>query len=295
MTLGTAGGPPVHAERSQIANALIVGDAVYLFDVGNGVRRQMAMAQVPEVRLKAVFLSHHHPDHNADLGTVMVSHWTLGSGTLDVIGPDGTRTLVDGLVAANAPTVLASFPTGGPAKPALAQSVKVIDTGNPAKPTLVYKDDRIEVEAISVPHYQVAPSIPLAHMPEAVAYRVKAGGKVYVYTGDSGPTDQLVTLAKGADVLVTEVVEPQAIGRQLTAMMANAPAPLRDAIIGGMTHNHLVPGEVGRIAKAAGVGQVVLTHFVPSPEASGDIAAYTRDIGRQFSGKVTMAKDLDRF
>lgn len=295
VTLGTSGGPPVHAERSQIANALVVGDAIYLFDVGDGVRRQMALSGLPERKIRAVFLSHHHPDHNADVGPVLISHQTFSSGVMQIVGPAGTRTLVDGLVRANRPTELASFPTGGPAKPGLRKSVRVVETGSPAEPVLVFKDDLIEVEAISVPHFQVAPSIKLKRLPEAIAYRVRVGGKTIVYSGDTGPTDQLVKLAKGADLLVTEVVEPAAITRQLSAMMSAAPTAAREAIIRGMTRNHLVPAEIGRIAHAAGVRQVVLTHFVPSPEASGDAEAYTRDIAEVYKGALTLANDLDRF
>jgi len=62
-----------------------------------------------------------------------------------------------------------------------------------------------------------------------------------------------------------------------------------------MRHNHLVPAEIGRMAAAAGVRRVVLTHFVPSPEQSRDVGAYTRDLQREFKGPVALASDLDRF
>lgn len=295
VTLGTSGGPPVHVERSQIANALVVGNAIYLFDAGDGVRRQMAFAHLPEAAIRALFLTHHHPDHNADVGPVMISHQTFGSGVMTIIGPEGTSTLISGLVQANAPTELASYPTGGPARPSLGQTVHVVETGSAAVPTVVFRDENIEVEAITVPHFQTQPSVKLPRMPQAVAYRIKVGGKVIAYSGDSGPGDQLVAIAKDADLFVSEVVEPTAIARQLSAMMAGAPAAARDAIINGMTHNHLVPGELGRIAHAAGVKKVVLTHFVPSPEASDNIENFTRDIRTRFEGEVVLADDLDSF
>lgn len=296
ITLGTSGGPPIQAERSQIANALVVGDAVYLFDVGNGVRRQMVMAKLPESKVRAVFLSHHHPDHNADMGIVMIAHWLYGRGVMTVTGPEGTKTLIDGLVAANAATVLASFSTAGPAKPALADTVKGVEITEPVDtPRLVYQDANISVEAINVPHYQDPPSVPLPRMPQAVAYRVTAGGRTFVYSGDTGPTDQLTKLAKGADVLISEVVEPAAITFQLNRIMAQAPAMVREGIIRGMTKNHLVPTEVGRIAKSADVKQVVLTHFVPSPETINESNTYVKGVQAVYRGKVTMANDLDEF
>ncbi|MCB2066121.1 MAG: MBL fold metallo-hydrolase [Erythrobacter sp.] len=296
ITLGTSGGPAVQVHRSQIANALVVGDAVYLFDVGNGVQRQMAMAGLDENHVRAVFLSHHHLDHNADLGPVLVTHWTFGQGVLPVFGPEGTSHLVLGLADANAPTLLAGFPTGGPAKPPLRDMVSAADLPFALQePVLVYEDENVRVSAIGVDHYQLPPSVPLDHMPDAVAYRVEAGGRTIVFTGDSGPSPRLARFMQGADLLVTEVVEAEAIAALLTRTAAGAPDAVRQSIIAGMRRNHLEPAEIGRMAAAAGVGAVVLTHFVPSPEDAADREAYVRDIRSVYAGPVTMANDLDRF
>lgn len=296
ITLGTSGGPAAQAVRSQIANALVVNGSVYLFDVGNGIRRQMAIAKVPEGAVKAVFLSHHHLDHNADLGPLMVSHWTFSSGKWTVIGPVGTQHLVSGLASANEPTVLAGYPTGGPAKPALSalfDATDLPDELNEAK--LVFQDANVKVWAIGVDHYQVPPSIPLPAMPKAVAYRVEAGGRTFVYTGDSGPSPRLGRLARDADVLISEIVDADRMAVLIPLGMQNPQPELTKAITAGMRVNHLVPGEVGRMAAAANVKQVVLTHFVPSPEDETDPRAFLRDLQRFYRGRVTMAHDLDRF
>lgn len=296
VTLGTSGGPAVQTHRSQIANALVVNGAVYLFDTGNGVQRQMAFAGLKETDVKGIFLSHHHLDHNADLGPILVTHWTFGHGVIPVYGPEGTAALATGLAAANAPTILAAFPTGGPAKPPIAATFKATDLpANLQTETLVFEDANVRVFAIGVDHYQVAPSTPLSRMPDAVAYRVEAGGRVFVYSGDTGPSPRLQRLAQGADLLITEIVEPQAIAASLNVMMAGAPAAARQGIIGGMTKNHLAPGEIGRMARAAGVKKIVLTHFVPSPETAKDKAAFTRDLRKAYRGPVLLASDLGRF
>ena len=296
ITLGTSGGPAVQAERSQIANALVVDGAVYLFDVGNGVQRQLALSGLAERAVQAVFLSHHHLDHNADLGPILVTRWTFNPQPLPVIGPEGTRHLVEHLAIANEPTMLAGFPTGGPAKTPLLDLVRPMDLPvGLHEPQLVFEDAHAKVWAIGVDHFNDAPSVPLPRRPDAVAYRVEAGGRVFVFSGDTGPSPRLQRLMQGADVLVSEVVEPASIANLLSKSMAQAPAAQREAIIAGMRHNHLVPGEIGRMAAAAGVKQVVLTHFVPSPEQSLDTAAFTRDLQREFRGPVSLAKDLERF
>lgn len=295
VTLGTSGGPMVQKDRSQIANALVVGGSTYLFDVGNGVQRQMALAALPETQVRAIFLSHHHLDHNADLGPLLVTHWTFGKGVLPVYGPAGTKLLVSGLASANAPTELAAFPTGGPARPSLRKVVSGTDLLRNLNDTaLVYSDENVRVWAIEVDHFQLQPSVPMKRMPRAVAYRVEAGGRTFVYTGDSGPSPRLVELARDADLLISEVVNLDAITVNLERQMASMPAAAREGIIRGMAVNHLAPEEVGKLALAANVKAVVLTHFVPNPRL-GDEASWTRGISKYYRGPVRLANDLDQF
>ncbi len=296
VTLGTSGGPAVQAHRSQIANALVVGDAIYLFDVGNGVQRQLALAGLNEQRVKAIFVTHHHLDHNTDLGPLMLTHWTFGRGVLPVFGPHGTVELVNGLATANGPTMLAGFPTAGPLKPPISEVIAATDLPHSLQePIEVYRDEAIRVTAIGVDHFQQPPSVALPEMPDAVAYRVEAGGRTFVFTGDSGPSQRLARFMTGADVLVTEIVVPAAIGALLRRTASGASDAVRDGIIRGMSVNHLEPAEIGRMAQAAGVREIVLTHFVPSPEDAPDLEAYTRPVREAFGGPVYMASDLDRF
>ncbi|MBU6267052.1 MAG: MBL fold metallo-hydrolase [Sphingomonadales bacterium] len=296
ITLGTSGGPQVQRERAQIANALIVADAVYLFDCGNDVQRQLARAGIPERAIRVVFLSHHHLDHNADLGPVLMTHWLFGAGHLPVYGPPGTATLVAGLCAANAPTALASYPTAGPARPAIADTVTAHDLpADAAEPVPVFRDEHITVTAIAVDHYQTAPSVPLPERPRAVAFRIEAGGRSFVYSGDTGPSPGLQKLAQGADVLVSEIVDIDGIAERLARTISDVPAAARKSVADGMKVNHLTAENLGRIAQAAGVKSVVLTHFVPVPEQLRHPAVLIAGVRRFYHGPVHMARDLDSF
>lgn len=103
----------------------------------------MDAAELPVRHLAAVFLTHHHMDHNAELGPILLSWWLFGRAeALPVRGPLGTTELVDGLVAANAPTVAASFTTGDtPPKPAFASVVEARNVPRDLdEPVLVYED-----------------------------------------------------------------------------------------------------------------------------------------------------------
>lgn len=296
ITLGTSGGPQVQPQRAQISNALVVGDAIYLFDVGNDVQRQMAHADLAERNLRGVFLSHHHLDHNADLGPVMMTHWLFGRDNLSIYGPTGTKRLAQGIADANDATTLASFPTAGPGKAPISVTIRPVDLPDSIEtPTEIYRDDHVVVSAISVDHYQVQPSIPLEEMPRAVAYRVDVQGRSFVYSGDTGPSAGLARLAKGADVLITEIVDLEGIADRIARTMPAAPELIRKNVVEGMRVNHLTADEVGKLAATAGVGMVVLTHFVPVPEQMNRPGEMMAAIRRHYKGRVVMARDLDSF
>jgi ribonuclease BN (tRNA processing enzyme) len=109
-------------------------------------------------------------------------------------------------------------------------------------------------------------STPVAHRPESLAYRiVDAAGKVLVYSGDTDVCDNLVTIAADADLMICESALPD------------------DQKVAG----HLTPSEAGRIAQAAEVRRLVLTHFYPACE-DADIEKQCR---RTYNGKVILATD----
>jgi ribonuclease BN (tRNA processing enzyme) len=134
------------------------------------------------------------------------------------------------------------------------------------EPAIVYEDENVRVTAISVDHFQVPPSVPLPDLPRAVAYRVEAGGRSFVYSGDTGPSKGLQRLSSGADVLVVEIVDLDGIAARLEKANINVPPPVRDAVVAGMRVNHLTGENVARLASLASVKKVVLNHFVPAPE-----------------------------
>lgn len=69
ILLGTAGGPTPKLDRSAPANAIVVGDDIYVIDCGNGVARQMVKAGLDLGHIRDVFITHQHSDHNAITAT----------------------------------------------------------------------------------------------------------------------------------------------------------------------------------------------------------------------------------
>src|SRR5436853_1932754 len=87
ILLGTGGGPRPRKASSASAQVIVSNDVAYVIDCGNGVARQLVFAGVPLTRLRHVFITHHHSDHNADYGNLILLAWT-----------SGLRTRVDTLV-----------------------------------------------------------------------------------------------------------------------------------------------------------------------------------------------------
>lgn len=293
VTLGTGGGPVVQAKRSQPANAVLVGDAVYLFDTGDGTQRQMAAAGLPLGEVRAVFLSHHHLDHVGGLGPILVNRWIFGLAPIPVFGPPGTAEMTRGIVVAAQPTERAPLAIGGgPVRP-IAATVTATDLpARLAAPREVYRDANIRVLAVTVDHYHEADGR-VSAAASSYAYRIEAGGRVFVFSGDTGPSASLEVLAKGADILISEVMDRSAISAALGRMAL--PARARAAFLLHMDLDHLTPPQVGAIARRAGVKSVVLTHLVPGRDEETGTAGYTAGMAREFTGPVTVARDGDRF
>ncbi|OYY91634.1 MAG: hypothetical protein B7Y45_01200 [Sphingomonas sp. 28-66-16] len=296
VTLGTGGGPVIRLKRSEPANAVVVNGAVYLFDAGDGVQRQMLAADLALPTVRAVFVSHHHIDHNAALGPLLVSRWLFnGYVPLPVIGPPGTVAMVAGIATAFRATELAPIAIGGPPKPALADTIAATDMAKTMDtPTLVYSDENIRVFAITNDHYHFASGSPEAAAARSYSFRIETAGRSFVYTGDTGPSPHLEALAKGADVLISEVIDlaaMSAILERATDIPPGALAPM----IAHMAQDHLTPANVGAIAARAGVKQVVLTHLVPGLDSETDMSGYLEGLTATYHGPVAIAHDLDRF
>ncbi|MFW7348860.1 MAG: MBL fold metallo-hydrolase [Pigmentiphaga sp.] len=296
VTLGTGGGPVIRRERAEPANAVVVGDSVYLFDVGAGTERQMVAAGLSMHKVKAVFVSHHHIDHNADLGQILASRWMFNSyQPLPVIGPPGTARMVADLVAAARTVELAPIGGGPGGKPPLASTVKAADLdAEMDEPAEIYRDANLRVLAVTNTHYHFPPGSPQAAFSRSYAFRIETPGRVYVFTGDTGPSKNVERLARGADVLVSEVINLDSMVGILKRAPDLKPAML-PSMIRHMEQNHLTPVEIGKLAAAAGVKEVVLTHLAPGEDGERDLSGYVRGIQPAFMGPVRIASDLQRF
>ncbi|MFN2601506.1 MAG: MBL fold metallo-hydrolase [Gemmatimonadaceae bacterium] len=294
LLLGTAGGPPLRKGRSEPATLLIVDGRRYLIDCGIGTARRLLEADIGSQTIGTIFLTHLHPDHDLGLADVLANDFQerdlIGSNrTISIYGPPQTKALVDAAYHyISIPYAVFAAegggPTGGvPAMPPF--SVHEIGEG------VVYQDDKIRVVAAENSHYALMPQSSRSTM-KSYSYRFETPHGVVVFTGDTGPSDAVVRLADGADLLVSEVSDFVAVNA-FVDRIADAnhwPPERRNQFRAHMTGEHLDIKDVGQIATRSHVKSVLLYHWNPA-----DPATYVAGVAKYFSGPVFASADLQRY
>jgi ribonuclease BN (tRNA processing enzyme) len=286
ITLGTAAGPPPRAHQAQSSNLLTVNGTHYVIDAGDGVARRIAKAGINVRDIGTIFLTHHHDDHTAGLGTLMSVAWdNQRTSPINVYGPPPTEALVKAAVQYYTISAEIRIADGGRSIP-IAQIFNGHDVGT----GLIYQDANIKVAAAQNSHFDFHKG-PASGKHKSYSYRFEMSDRVIVFTGDTGASDALTELAKEADLLVTETSSFQERMQGMIASgqwQAMTPAE-QEGITRQATQGHMTTEIIGKIATRANVKTVVLTHLSPTSASLPD------EVGKHFSGRVLIAKDLMEF
>jgi ribonuclease BN (tRNA processing enzyme) len=318
VLLGTAGGPRTNPARAGISSAVVVGDALYLVDLGYGACRQIRLAGLELARLRAGFVTHLHSDHIADLANLLLYGWFEGLEGMprpaELYGP-GSRGAAPAMPAGQDEPELVSpeQPTPGFADTvrhlwqAFATDIndRIRDGGRSHPDKLLAARD-IELPAGVPYHVETAPAPPMepftiyrddrvevsailvqhAPMTPAFGFRFDTEHGSVAFSGDTGKCDNMVTLAAGADVLVHEVIDEQWVQR----LYGGSQSPVAQALIAHHTTAHTSIPDVGRVAQKAGVECLVLNHLAPSQIDN----PRWHEAAEHFSGRLIVGNDLDR-
>ena len=289
VTLGTMAGPIASAQRSQPANLLHSGDQAILIDAGDGAAEQLAKAGVPLAQVHQLLLSHLHFDHTGGLFALLGMRFQVAyPGSLTIYGPPGTRRLVDGLLAAMQPAAEAGAGFSGQPPRNPANGVQVVELTDGSQ----WAIGEIKISAAVNSHYSFAPGSEEAKRYQSLSYRFELPDRTLAYTGDTGPSANVEKLARGADLLFCEIIDPDDAMAALKRASPNAPPALLSMIRQHFIEQHLTPDNVGLLAAAAGVKRLVLTH---NGLGTGPTGKAITAIAAHFKGNIVVAKDLDSF
>lgn len=273
-------------ERGNPSQAVLVGDEVLLFDCGERTTVNLVRAGINPLHVERLYFTHLHWDHITDFGYFMLTTWNCGRRSpLRVFGPSGTADMVRASVFGVHRTDVDYVKRYVEALPP-----HVLDRPSPTPPLeaedidvgFVYEGGSYTIRTGAVEHHQRVGT-------PSIAYRVDSERGSVVITGDTRPCDSVVELARGADVLVHDT------------------AFLDEIIEARQMWSHSGPRGAGRVAQAAGVKRLVLTHLGPytsaqpavdmaamyyggrrGPEVWDEIVAAARS---EFSGDIVLGRD----
>ena len=233
----------------------------------------MVLAGLKLASIRAVFLTHQHSDHNADYGNLLLLAWATDLVTrVDTYGPPPLARMTQQFLAMQDTDIRTR--TADEGRPPLAPLIAPheITAGG-----AVMRDGNVTVTAAVVDHPPVRPSF---------AYRFDCPDRSIVISGDTRPSPALVELARGADVLVHEVMHLASIER-LIATEPNA-RTLREHLLA----SHTTTEQVGRLATEAGVKTLVLSHFVPGGYPFLADEVWFDAVRPHFAGRLIVGRDL---
>jgi ribonuclease BN (tRNA processing enzyme) len=308
ILLGTAGAPLPVAGRAGISSALICDGRVFVIDCGRGSPSGFVNAGLDFSRLEAVFLTHLHADHCGDLAGMLLYPWGIRVGDrgplapIRVYGPSRPRTrpigdetfhretticpelpfpgssdLVEKIMASyayhlNVMPLDASMPDAGALVRGIDIPVPRTTEGVMQVPVVVFDDGAVRVTAVAVTHGRAVP---------ALAYRFDTADGSVVFSGDTTRNDDLIALAASAKILVHQVADLAYLERH----------GVTGAALERMAALHTDVAEVGGVAEAARVQELILNHYLPAEPYVISEREWAERAGKGFSGKTTAGRD----
>ena len=210
-----------------------------LFDCGPGIWKSLNQNRIPLSQITHIFLTHFHVDHTSDIGPLLLNRFLvpeLKDIPLNIIAPPGLVKWFD-----NLKVLLGAW----------SEDISIVLFEVKEKP-LRYGDYKIEAKLTE-------------HTDNSMCYRVEKNGVSFFYSGDTGLSDNVMTLSRECDLAIIEA--------------SNLDETQIEA--------HLTPRLAGRIAARAGVKKLVLTHMYPEVWEGEPV----KEAALEFPGEIIVARD----
>ena len=248
--LGTGSAMPT-GDRMQTGILLTHDDRTLLVDCGSGVLHRLAATDRGYEAVSTVLLTHLHLDHVADLLPLLKARWLAGEEHLEIVGPVGTKGLVDGLLAVHG-----------------------------------YLDGRVDLrirEVVAGEEFAAAgfgiESHEIDHSMEGLAYRFAADtddanadtddavDAPFAFSADTEASEALVRFVEGCRVVAHDCSFPDSVD----------------------VDGHPTPSTLGAAFADSDVDHLYLTHLFPHTEGHHEEMVST--IAESFDGEVHVARD----
>jgi ribonuclease Z len=264
VLLGT--GSPLPDPHRAGPSTLLRGEGLnVLVDCGRAVVMRLTAAGVLPLMLDAVLLTHLHSDHICDLNDVITTRWvmTTAPSPLTIYGPVGTKRVVDGILAMLASDI--EYRLAHHADLNYAPDPVVVEVS----PGDEFNVGDLHVRVGATDHRPVEPT---------VAYRVERDGTSVVFAGDGVPCAELDELVSTATAYVQTAIRDDLVAKVPSARFQD------------ILDYHSTVAQAADTAERAGVGTLILTHYVPSP-ALGNYDEW-RAAASGFKGQLILGDDL---
>ena len=276
VLLGTQGGPFIRSyKQTPAANLIVYKNIPIVIDAGFGVTFKLLDAGVSLPSIKYVFITHNHSDHNLELGPLLYNAWVNGlKEKVNVYGPAGINSLLSAYWESNRFDI----------------DTRINDEGRPDIRKLVISHEYTQGDIVSNADFVVT-VLRNVHPPISESYSLKfqLGEKRIVFSGDTAPFSEFIPFSSNADYLVHEVMYIPGV-EEMVKRRPNA-TKLKASILS----HHTSTEDLGKIASAANVRTLVLTHFVPADDKSLTEQVWIDAVKSSFKGKIVVGKDLLQF
>jgi ribonuclease Z len=266
VTLLGTGYPRPRIDRFGPSILVEAGKEKLLFDCGRGAAQRLYQLKIPFAEVDALFLTHLHSDHVVGTPDLWLTGWIMGrKAPLRVWGPAGTKQMMAHLQEAYEfdihirRDVDEKLPAQG-----AEVTAKDIDQG------IVYQHGTLKVTAFTVDHGPVKP---------ALGYRIDFAGHSVVLSGDTRYSENLIRFSRGTDVLIHEVLDPDAY-RSADSLFSSAQKQI-------VIEHHTTPEQAGTVFTRVKPKLAVYSHIVPGD--APDLIPHTR---KTYSGPLEVGEDL---